>query len=483
MALNSAQVRAEVGHPVIDADGHLQEFTTCLRDDVIEQAREIGGPALVRRVEQTGLTFDEEMIRNWSSLDDDQRRDRWAPCRAWWAMPTRADDRAAAHLPGLLYERLDSLGIDYCVLYPSTALSLSSVADDEVRRLACRVYNTTVAEMYGPYADRMTPVAVIPMGTPEEAIDELDHAIVDLGLKSIVISNFRRPITEVARTHPEAASFARRLDTFGIDSDHDYDPFWRRCVELRVAVGVHASEQGFGSRTSPSRYVYNHLGGFAAGCESMCKSIFLGGVTRRFPSLRFAFLEGGVGWAVSLLSDLVGHWEKRNIEALSTLDPSVLDLDQVQDLISRYGPEQITRRIDRAMDYFHGPQWRPTNLDDWRSCDIHTVQDIEDLFVVPFFFGCEGDDPLNVLAFNRELNPFGAHLQAIFGSDIGHWDVPDMTKVVSEAYEPVERGLLSAEEFRDLMFTNPVKLYTHANPDFFDGTVCETSARAVKAPM
>jgi hypothetical protein len=32
-------------------------------------------------------------------------------------------------------------------------------------------------------------------------------------------------------------------------------------------------------------------------CKIVIQRSFLGGVTRRFPELRFAFLEGGVGWA------------------------------------------------------------------------------------------------------------------------------------------------------------------------------------------
>ena len=52
-----------------------------------------------------------------------------------------------------------------------------------------------------------------------------------------------------------------------------------------------------------------------------------------------------------------------------------------------------------------------------------------------FFFGCEADDRLNALAFDRRLNPAGARLNALFGSDIGHFDVPDMREVLPEAYE------------------------------------------------
>ena len=41
----------------------------------------------------------------------------------------------------------------------------------------------------------------------------------------------------------------------------------------------------------------------------------------RFPQLRFAFLEGGAAWACNLLSDLLGHWEKRNRDAIAAVRP------------------------------------------------------------------------------------------------------------------------------------------------------------------
>ena len=62
-----------------------------------------------------------------------------------------------------------------------------------------------------------------------------------------------------------------------------------------------------------------------------------------------------------------------------------------------------------------------------------------------FYFGCEGDDPGVSWAFNGRTNPAGARLRAMFGSDISHWDVPDMTEPMAEAYEQVEDGRLSRE--------------------------------------
>ena len=101
--------------------------------------------------------------------------------------------------------------------------------------------------------------------------------------------------------------YAYRLDTFGIDSEHDYDPVWAKCVELKVVPTSHAGSQGIGTRQSISNYAYNHIGHFAAANEAICKSLFMGGVTRRFPGIRLGFLECGDGWACVLYADLVGH--------------------------------------------------------------------------------------------------------------------------------------------------------------------------------
>src|SRR5271156_3452106 len=60
--------------------------------------------------------------------------------------------------------------------------------------------------------------------------------------------------------------------------------------------------------------------------------------------------------------------------------------------------------------------------------------------------------------------PFGARINAIFSSDIGHFDVPDMLQPVPEAYELVEDGLITAADFRDFTFANAVRLWGTQNP-------------------
>jgi hypothetical protein len=211
----------------------------------------------------------------------------------------------------------------------------------------------------------------------------------------------------------------------------------------------------------------------------------MGGVTRRFPGLKFGFLEGGVGWACNLYSDLIGHWDKRNVRALENYNPANLDRDLLYDLYRRYG-EKAAGRLDQlgrdplglgAGAGVNEPGEAPAVIDEWAACEIEKAEDVRDLFVDSFYFGCEADDPINAWAFNAKVNPFGARLRAIFSSDISHWDVPDMAKVVEEAYEMVEKELITEGDFRDFVFGNPVSFFGGMNPRFFDKTVVEQEAK------
>jgi predicted TIM-barrel fold metal-dependent hydrolase len=487
--MRSADLRARLGHPVVDADGHFIETIPVFRSFFLDYVKDIGGGDLAQRFEAAGgIDFDDMVLRPWSALSEARKRELWATRPSWWSLPAANTlDRATAHLPRLLYERLDEFGIDFAVLYPSRGLVTLSILDAELRQVACRALNAFHAEIYFPYADRMTPVAQIPMHTPAEAIAELDHAVGELGFKAIMINGIvHRPIGGAAvaadRSVPNWGSGSgQRLDTLGLDSEYDYDPVWKRCLELRVAPATHTPGMGWGSRRSISNYMYNHIGSFGASMEASCKSLFLGGVTRRFPKLCFGLLEGGVGWACSLYADLLSHWEKRNREAIHHLDPARIDTELLVELFAKYGDERFRADLAGLAESFTRLEPAPPTLDEFAACEISSAQDVRDLFVPRFYFGCEADDPSVAWAFRADTNPLGARLRAMFSSDIGHWDVPDMSGILGEAWELVEDGLIGEADFREFVFTNPVRFYTSANPDFFRGTRCEDAAARVVA--
>lgn len=489
-ATDAGRIRRKLGHPVIDADGHVIETPPVFMPFFEDFVKDVGGGDMAKRFREVGgMDFDDMVLRPWSQLSWEERREIWATRPSWWSLPAANTlDRATSHLPKLLYERLDDFGIDFAVLYGSRTLTTTAIKDDEVRQVACRALNAFNAEVYAPYADRMTPAAQIPMHTPEEAIAELDHAVGELGMKAIMINGLvHRPIgTQAAPGDPSKPNWGSgsgdRIDALGLDSAHDYDPFWRRCIELRVAPASHTPGMGWGSRRSVTSYMANHLGSFAASAEALCRALFMGGVTHRFPELAFGLLEGGVGWACILYADIVSHWEKRNRETIHHLDPKRIDPKLLLSLFEQYADEHFHAGVPGLVESFQKLEPEPPFLDEWEACGIQTKQDVRERFVPHFYFGCEADDPTVAWAFNAKSNPMGAKLHAMFSSDMGHWDVPDMREILGEAWELVEREQIDATDFRDFVFTNPVRFYTRLNPDFFMGTRVEEEAARIVAP-
>jgi predicted TIM-barrel fold metal-dependent hydrolase len=476
--LSPEQVHARLSHPVIDADGHWLEYGPVIS----EQIRRVGGDRAVE-----GFLSVRAGDRESLAMSVSERQRRRIPQEAFWSSPAKnTRDRATAMLPRLLYERLAELGLDFAVLYPTIGLRVPRIVDDERRRAACRAFNVVTADSFRPFRDRIAPAAVIPMDSPDEAIAELEYCTRQLGFKVAMFGSLvPRRVASAAGVEGDATRFVIWYDALGLDSVHDYDPLWAKCVELGIAPTFHTGSRRQGLRLSPTNFTYNHIGHFAAASHAVCKALFLGGVTRRFPTLRFAFLEGGVGWACMLYGDLISHWEKRNSKALEHTDPRALDRALLMDLVQKYGTEDLAAAL-RQRDGWPDPDAAAatgglTELDDYSACRIERREDLRDLFATPFYFGCEADDRVNAWAFDRRVNPFHSRLNAIFGSDIGHFDVPDMRDVLPEAYELLEDGLVSADDFRDFTFANAVRLWGAGNPRFFEGTAVEKDAAAVLA--
>src|SRR5690606_28950916 len=97
-SMDATAIRAELDHPVVDADGHIIEYVPAIRDLIGDDA----GGELADRF--TALSTSAALRRG---LDVDARRTHGISRTGWWGVPARNTlDRATAMLPGLLYERL-----------------------------------------------------------------------------------------------------------------------------------------------------------------------------------------------------------------------------------------------------------------------------------------------------------------------------------------------------------------------------------------
>ena len=473
----SAAIREQLGHPIVDADGHLVEVLPLFE----EYLHDIAGAEVASKYAAARGWTDDFAPHAWSATSREERHRRRSTAPIWWANPTDALDRATAYIPALLYERLDEIGIDFTILYPSVAGPLRSWPDEDVRVGGCRALNAYLADLIRPYRDRMTVAAIIPAHSPAEAIAELDHAVLRLGAKVVVLPSYvERPIPAYADVHSRLGRQAEYIDLLALDSDYDYDPVWQRCVDLGVAVTTHSGSHGIGFRRSISTFMFNHIGHFSEAGDAFAKALFFGGVTRRFPQLNFAFLEQGVARGVALYAALIERWNKRGGANVQQYNPGRIDWARFDSLVTAYGGPAL--QSGAAHDFLHNPEAaHPPELDDFAHCGIQQAEDIYDLFVPRFFFGCEADDRMNSLAFDRSLNPFDAQLNAMLSSDLSHWDVPDMTAVVREAFELVESGRMTADQFRAFSADNCIRLHGQMNPQFFAGTIVEDYAAKVLA--
>ena len=482
MEHRAAQIHDGLKHPVIDGDGHWLEPIPVF----LEYLNEVGGAKIVDQMKALWRGRDA-----WYRATPEERQQSRLRRAIWWGVTSNTYDKATALLPALLNERLPELGIDFALIYPSFGLSINGMSQGDLHLAAVRAYNMMTADMFAPYADRFAPVAIIPTHTPEEALEELEYAVVERGYRAIMLrGNQERTIPSAAEKINDRQNAAWYIDTIALDSPYDYEPVWRRCVELGVAVTQHSGSGRWQDRASISNFTYNHVGHFAESNHAFARGVFLGGLVRRYPSLNFGFMEGGISWACQMCLDMIEHWEKRRRAGLQY--PSETDVAEMHRLIDRYGDQKLkasAAAIMNNLDAFR-PNCsleelsRPEYVtDDFEAAAVNSKDDVRAVFSDNFYFGCEADDRATMWAFDPRM---GVRLRPIFSSDFTHFDVPDFKEVIPEAFEMVEKGFVTEQDFREFTFTNAASLHTRNNPDFFKGTVVERAVAdelGLKTPL
>jgi predicted TIM-barrel fold metal-dependent hydrolase len=469
MENRAAKIHDGLKHPVVDGDGHWLEPIPIF----LEYLNEVGGAKSVDQMRELWRARDA-----WYRATPEQRQNGRIRRAIWWGVTSNTYDKATALLPALLNERLPELGIDFALIYPSFGLSINGMSQGDLHLAAVRAYNMMTADMFAPFAERFAPVAIIPTHTPEEALEELEYAVVRRGYRAIMLrGNQERTIPSAAEEIKDRQKAAWFVDTIALDSPYDFEPLWNRCVELGVAVTQHSGSGRWQDRASISNFTYNHVGHFAESNHAFARGVFLGGLVRRYPSLNFGFMEGGISWACQMCLDMIEHWEKRRRAGLQY--PSETDVAEMNRLIDRYGDQKLKAnaaalmnsldafRPECSLDELSRPEYV---TDDFEAAGVNSKDDVRAVFSGNFYFGCEADDRATMWAFDPRM---GVRLRPIFSSDFTHFDVPDFKDVIPEAYEMVERNFVTEQDFKEFTFTNAARLHTRNNPEFFKGTVVE----------
>lgn len=185
-------------------------------------------------------------------------------------------------------------GFDVQVLIPDNRPLIYEVEPELGRQLA-RAYNDTVAEdIQGD--DRFIGVSWIYLPDIKESIRELRRATRELGLKAV--------------------KFNGGWGDGDLDSEALY-PLYEEIAELGIPILLHPAARVFEAQHSHPWLVgserfqgFQHFPtalGFPLTYMVSAARLIFSGTLDRFPTLKFAFFEGGIGWVPWLMATLDAH--------------------------------------------------------------------------------------------------------------------------------------------------------------------------------
>ena len=184
------------------------------------------------------------------------------------------------------------MDIESTVLYPTAGLAHGLIQDADWAVALAKAYNTWFHEHYYRTSPRLRGVAIVPLQDVPEAVKELRRAVTELGMVGAVLPanggdlGVRKPL-----------------------GDPSFWPIYEEAERLNCAIGVHgAPAQGIGinffTRFAPTQSLEHPMAQMV-----QLTSMVFEGVFERFPGLRVAFLEAGVGWVPYMMDRLDRSYE------------------------------------------------------------------------------------------------------------------------------------------------------------------------------
>jgi predicted TIM-barrel fold metal-dependent hydrolase len=151
-------------------------------------------------------------------------------------------------------------------------------SDHDLGLALLRVYNDWhVDEWCGAYPGRFIPLAVPPMWDPQLMADEV-HRLAAKGC--------------------HAVTFSENPEKLGMPSYHEdhWDPFFAACCDTDTVVCIHIGSSSQLVMTSVQAPIDVMIALTPVNSIQAAADILFSPVLRKFPTLRFALSEGGIGW-------------------------------------------------------------------------------------------------------------------------------------------------------------------------------------------
>lgn len=179
-------------------------------------------------------------------------------------------------------------GVSGEVIYPNIALHLYQAPDAEYRNACFRAYNDWLAEHCRAHPQRLKGAAILPdSGAIEWAVAEAQRAA-NLGLTTVCL-----PSTSTGESYNLPY----------------WDPLWAALQDLNLVAGMHlGGVEPFGQAHGPGAGGIN-ISAIKFDTANTLRHLVWGGAPMRFPKLKWALVEGGIGWIAAALQFMDHWWE------------------------------------------------------------------------------------------------------------------------------------------------------------------------------
>jgi predicted TIM-barrel fold metal-dependent hydrolase len=287
-----------VDFPVISADSHVNPPVTFWRDYLPEEYKD-RAPKIVETAEGDLLSFEgRTSYVNMLSSVAGTKPEKWQSTGNLKDLLRQS--RASGWDPAERIKDLDDDGVWGEVIFGGGPLFS---ADPDFCGVTFGAYNRWIAD-FCSHSDRFAGLGYVPTWDIDLALREIEN-VRKLNLRGIVIPNYPHAVPSDGGGYAKLSGqpdikMAWRASRLTWTSP-EFEPFWRRCVELGIPVHYHLGPALFprGEQPAPSFSVSSTMTKMWAS-GPLVEMIF-SGLFERFPELQVISAESGAGWAAFLL--------------------------------------------------------------------------------------------------------------------------------------------------------------------------------------
>ncbi|MET7772603.1 amidohydrolase family protein [Nocardia sp. NPDC005366] len=305
----------QVGFPVFDSDNHMYETRDALTKFLPDRVKNT-----IRYVDLDGRT--KIVVRNLISefipnptfsvvakpgaQEDYFRYGNPDGKSAREIMGEPMKSIPAFREPAARLAKMDELGIDYALMFPTLASLVEERLKDDpaLTHEVIHALNEWMFEQWSfDYEGRIFAVPVITLPVVDRALEELEWCL-ERGAKTVLV-------------RPAPVPGYQGTRSFGFE---EFDPFWRRCVEAGIPVSMHASDSGYSDVLNiwepateyqpfiPTAFRTAAMGSRAI--EDAMTALVCHGALSRVPELRILSIENGADWLPTLFRNLKLAYKK-----------------------------------------------------------------------------------------------------------------------------------------------------------------------------